>query len=568
MVRSAAVSTMLVSLVALPAVAPLLAVDWFESHEAASYPARVVEVRRCWEDGMLSARWFPDLAGGRGYPFLSFYAPGLFWAAGAFHQIGLTVPAALKVVVAAAGLLAAAGAYRLAREGMAEGPAVAAAILYAHAPYCLRDLWTRGDLAEHLALGILPWACWATLRLARQPRPGAAALAGLIGAGAILAHNVGGLLTGLAMALCGGIALAAPGRAGEGDRRHQRRQIAAALAWAGAAALLLSAFFWVPALMEKKWVQLENLRRGYFAVERNFVDLDQLLRLLPVPREFRLGQAEPMGFGLGPLLLAVPLGIVAWVRRAAGSGAVCLLGTVLLLGGVFFSLRVSADLYDAVPLLQFVGFPWRFLSLASLGAALLAAAGVDAVFARRRGLRRAGEIVGATLLALLAIGLTSDLRRPLAELKLEPWMLDPAAYRQASFTASVADEYLPIWVQAPESIPFDQGVAVTRPARVTGVERGVARWSFVIETEEPATVVLADFFFPDWEASLAGEAVEVRPRSGSGHAEFDVPGGRHEFRGRLVPTRLRQVTAWLSAGTAVGLVSLVASFRRRRRRYF
>ena len=372
---------------------------------------------------------------------------------------------------------------------------------------------------------------------------------------------------GLAMALCGGIALAAPGGASEGDRRCQRRRVAAALAWAGAAALLLSAFFWVPALVEKKWVQLENLRRGYFAIERNFVDLGQLLRPLPTLREFRPGQAEPMGFGLGPLLLAVPLGIVAWVRRGASSGAVCALGTALLLGGVFLSLRVSAGLYDAVPILQFVGFPWRFLSLASLGAALLAGAGVDAVFARRRGGRRVGEIVGATLLALLAIGLTSDLRRPLAELKLEPWMLDPAAYRQAPFTASVADEYMPVWVRAPESTPFDQGVAVTRPARVTGVERGVARWSFTIEAEEPATVVLADFFFPDWKASLAGEAVEVRPRLGSGHAEFAVPAGRYEFHGRLVATRLRRVTAWLSAGTAVGLVGLVASFRTRRRRY-
>jgi hypothetical protein len=568
MARSAAVSTLLVSLTALPAVLPLLTVDWFESHEAASYPARVVEVRRCWEDGMLSARWFPDLAGGSGYPFLSFYAPGLFWAAGALDQIGFPVSAALKLIVAAAALLAASGAYRLAREGMAEGPAVAAAILYAQAPYCLRDLWTRGDLAEYLALGILPWACWATLRLARRPSPGGAMLAGIVGAGAILAHNVGGLLTGLAMAACAVVALAyAEGGSGE-SRAAARRRLMLALTFAGATALLLSVFFWLPALMEKKWVQLDNLRRGYFAVERNFLDFGRLLRFLPGPREFQPGRAEPMDFELGPLLLAVPFGIVAWVRRGARVRAVRLLGTALFLGGIFFSLRASAGLYAALPTLRFVGFPWRFLSLVSLGGALLIGAGADAVVGRRGSARRIGEIVVAALLILLAIGATRELRRPLAELRLEPWMLDPAAYREAGFTASVADEYLPIWVQVPERIPFVDGVAVTRPARVTGIERGVARWSFSIEAEAAATVVLEDFFFPDWRASLDGEVVEVRPRPGSGHAEFDVPDGRHEFRGGLVPTRLRRVTAWLSAVMALALGILLAVSRRRKPRYF
>ena len=58
-----------------------------------------------------------------------------------------------------------------------------------------------------------------------------------------------------------------------------------------------------------------------------------------------------------------------------------------------------------------------------------------------------------------------------------------------------------------------------------------------------------------------GEKIEVRPRPGSGHAEFDVPAGRHDFRGRLVPTRLRRVTRWLSAVAALALA--VIMFQRR-----
>ena len=108
-------------LLAVPTFAGLFAVEWFESHETTMYLARSVETKRCWDDGMLSARWFPDLAGGFGYPYLAFYAPLTFWLGTALHTAGLSVPLALKVTIALATLAGAAGAYPLAREGAGRG---------------------------------------------------------------------------------------------------------------------------------------------------------------------------------------------------------------------------------------------------------------------------------------------------------------------------------------------------------------------------------------------------------------------------------------------------------------
>jgi uncharacterized membrane protein len=163
----------------VPIVAPLFASRWFDSHEAASYLARVVEVRECWNDGMWSARWFPDLAGGRGYPFLSFYAPATFWVAGAVSLLG-SVMSAWKVVVIVATCAGLTGTYRLAREGMSPLAAMVAAWFYAYAPYHLRDLWTRGDLAEYAAMGLLPWALFVVLRLRRTADPISTVGAGLV----------------------------------------------------------------------------------------------------------------------------------------------------------------------------------------------------------------------------------------------------------------------------------------------------------------------------------------------------------------------------------------------------
>ena len=549
-------------LLAVPIVAPLFGIDWFESHEAASYPARVIEVQRCWEGGMPSARWFPDLAGGRGYPFLSFYAPLSFWmAAGLGHlggPAGFSAAIGLKAVVVLATLLGIAGGYRLAREGLGPTGAFAAAAFWGYAPYHLRDLWTRGDLAEYLALGFLPWALFGMLRLGRRVTPAAAVLAGALGAAAILAHPVVAVFTGLARAAAGlGAGLvrdrSEPGAPGPG------RVIAASLG-AGAAALALSAFFAAPALAERKWVQLDNLRTGFFDVESHWVALRDLVDVTRAAREFRPGQAEPMTFELGIVLIPVLFAPLVWRRSGARRRRVLALGAVLLLGGVAMTTAASRILYRTIPLLEFVGFPWRFLGPAGLGAALLAGATVDGGVGRLRSRVRV-RVLEAAGAAIVAVVTALDLLGPTAELTLQPWMLDPAAYREASFTATVADEYAPIWATGREDIPFRDGVAAAGPARIREIRRGVGRWSFRVESEGSPTIVLQDFFYPGWAGVSDGEPLTIEPRPRSGHAQFRLPagGGERSVALRLEPTSTRTAWRFVSGAAALAAAWILAA---------
>ncbi|MDP6461174.1 MAG: 6-pyruvoyl-tetrahydropterin synthase-related protein [Gemmatimonadota bacterium] len=545
---------LLLGVVACLAVRGLFAASWFESHEAASYPARVVEVLQCWEDGMPSARWFPDLAGGRGYPFLSFYAPGLFFAAAALAKAGLGVAGGLKAVTILAALLGTVGAYRLARMGCGSPCALVAASLYTHAPYLLRDLWVRGDLAEYLALGILPWAIRAVIRLALGEASGTRAILSAAGwvAAVALTHNVAGLLAGGALAIATMVALAPAGP--ERGRRF------AATVLAGVVALLLSAFFWVPALAERGWVRLDALRSGIFDVNRNFVGFADLLKWEGAERVFVPGSAEEMAFGLGAALVVLPTALLALRQADAGRRLVVALGAALLLAGVVMATPLSRPLYGSVPLLLYVGFPWRFLSLASLGAALLGAAGLAGLLSGRPRLRVA--VCGVVCCGTVVVA--QDLSRPVAPLDLTPRLLDPVAYRSGDFTATSADEYLPVWVTASTEPPFHDGVWIDGRARLRKVERLAARWTMEIETTGPATVVLREYFYPGWEGVDRGRAVPVRPVQGSGFVAFDLPAGEwREVSVRLHPRSARRTARCISALTAlVALVALSVSFRR------
>jgi len=171
-----------------------------------------------------------------------------------------------------------------------------------------------------------------------------------------------------------------------------------------------------------------------------------------------------MTFELGTVLL--PALLAPWGWRDRETRRVLVLGGVLATAAVLLCLRVSGPVYAAVPLLDFVGFPWRFLSIATLGMALLAAVG-SAQVVERLGARFAAT-VGFAALAIVPV---RDLLGPTAPLPLQPWMLDAEAYRQAEFTATVADEYVPIWARRDEPLPFREGLAATKPAEFTPVNR-------------------------------------------------------------------------------------------------
>ena len=532
---------------------PLLRPGWFESHEGLSYPIRLVEVARCWQDGLWSARWFPDLNEGMGYPFLSFYAPLIFWIAGAMHAAGLDVALALKLTAALGVLLAAFGMERLVREGTATRYAsIAAAALYMYAPYFVRDIYIRGDLAESFAMGLLPWSLWGVLRLRRTARGRDVAFAAFAGALPILAHNILGLFNGFLMALAGAITIATSLLR---PRMHTMRAVLAT----GIGTLALSAFFWAPALLEKKFVQIEVMTTGHFDVTRHFVRLDQLLGRGEFPAE---GQGLPMSFELGWVGLACVLIAAAFARSLwRFHRPLFVLGVLLFTVGTARSMRISAPVYETFELLRYVQFPWRFLSVAALGIAILGGLGFDRLLAHA-GSRI--EAVVAMALSFAAILFVLPLLGPKSNFALPAWALDPTEY-QASRETTTKGEYLPIWALEPEAPKgFQGGVRIEGSGRIHSAQRKAGRIEATLELEAPATVVFQDLFFPGWKGRSNGTDVALTPKERTGRISAHLPAGRHEVEVRLHQTPVRRLSSLISAATAIALLAFAVPRRPRR----
>ena len=495
--------TLVISILALLAAQPLMRPSVTCSHDGSLYFLRLVELDQSLRHGQLYPRWSPDMAYGYGYPLFNFCAPFSFYLAEALHLAGLSFVTAwngtLTLCLLASGLFA----YLLARDWMPECGALVTASAYLLAPYTLYDVFFRSNLAESVALSLLPLALWAFGRLVRNGQARYLALSAFSLGLLLLTHQVMALLFGPVLAI---YVLILWWREGRTPWRLLT------VFTAGILALGLSAFFWMPAFLEQHTVQIErSFTPGGMDYRQNFLSLAELFSPpIPAPADL-MNPSPPRSLSLATLALGLlgllPLSLQlegrfwrrfkaafpifaydvsvevrrAWhtftigpkpaipgrlERRNDGTNLPAFQpsnlslipptsprerGQLLLLAGVlglsFMMLSPSLPLWERIPLFHFAQFPWRFLGPASLVAALLAGNSLSLLAAksRRRWLTLGATAAAVTLLLAFSMGwlYPRDCGRPQSTIAAIPRF----ERGTGAIGTTSAGEYLPRYVQ-------------------------------------------------------------------------------------------------------------------------
>jgi len=523
-------------------------------------------MRRALQDGILFTRYIPDLAFGYGYPFFNYRASLSYYLALALYLAGLSLPAALNAVYVLSIVGSALTAYLLARDLFGPGAGLVAAVAYAYAPYQFLDALLRANMPESVALPLMPLVLWAFRRLALtgQRRWFFASFGSL--AALLLTHNISALLFAPFLVAYLIVLWLVYRR----DFCWMAVTIALALAFG------LTVFFWGPALLEQDYVQLHmsrTTRNNDF--HYNFVawteilappaPIDTSLMNPPVLINLGLVQAVLAGAGLG-------LGMMQAIKqRKKERRASLIFFAVSAFLFLFMSTQASLWVWEKVPLLSFVQFPWRLVGRAALPVALLAGAAVPLPVSSdtpRRTLRVSGFLPSISILLLILAALPSTYPPygycPNAP---HPTIDDLFAYERGSKLVGVDPEgsYFPVWVkERPEGSPLEEqyrtGGPIARfdetvlPAGgfLAKADYGPNKARLVVETPAPFRGRYLAFYFPGWCVTVDGEPVSVSPTDPEGLISFDVPAGRHTVEVRFGETSLRL------AADAVSLLSLVA----------
>jgi hypothetical protein len=596
---------LLAGLLALFVILPLLRPGLPGTADTPIHFYRAMEFARSWGPGVVYPRWAPDLAYGYGYPLWNFAPPLPYFVPLAFRAVGLSLEAGIKGLVILTALGYALGAYLFVRDSLGPRAGLVAAAVYTLAPFALREvLLYGGNYPQYLAIGLFPWLLWALGRVITQ-RGGwlnillTALFYGLV----ILSHLFHALLvTPVAASYAGLLWLS--------SRRDLRGLAASALGLG--LGLLWTAFFWLPALIERRYSRA--VEAAYVSVSPFFLRFLSWSELLAWPQALDTRAANPwVPLSLGPAaLLLAGLGTLALMARRRGGqttneptralGAklrswcipmrqggigmplstfrtrnhLALFFLALLAACVFMVLPVSNWLWANVPFLAVAEFPWRWLGLANLSLAFLAGASVYWF----SGSRQTMLALGGLLAILLASAVY--LYPPGAFVHYGESAADITAYELATQTAgtTTVGEYLPRWVPTiPSTSPLAEALVrgdpvqrldpASLPDGTTASLRNqtAVGEDYALEGSGPFQARFFTFYFPGWTAFVDGQPVEILIEPDSGLVSVPVPAGSHELRLRFRDTPLRLASNAVTALTLLGLavVSLRSILHRERK---
>lgn len=563
---------------------PLLA-SWglVETRAGGDSPFLLVRVHQlvaALKEGVFPVRWMGDAAYGYGYPFFNFYASLPYYLAALLKFLGFTFVNAIKgtqlLGLVAAGL----GAYLLAKR-LWPNPwgALLASTAYTFAPFHLVNLYVRGDsLSEFWAFAFYPFILLALVRLWDTPSLPRVAAVALAFGGLVMTHNVSALIFSPFV----GLFLVYLWFAGRAARLRRLAVVGAALALG----LAVSAWFWFPALAERNWVHLEVQTTGYFFYGEHFRAAN-LVQRTPL-FDYRVDAAgTPFAMGLVQAALAavgavwmiivgaqhaVPLRhrAASLQQRAAprpfvdGAGWWAL---AFLLIATAFITPLSRPLWARIPLLPFAQFPWRFLSVQALAAAL--------VIGRLADIRpaRAWIAQGAALLVILSAAVSiQPTYLYISDADVTPQRLILYEAFTGNVGSTVRAEYLPqaasprpyageaLWSDAAPLPRVLDGDADATPA---SERRSSVQWWRVNVRSSEARLAFPTLYYPGWRAFVDGREVSCGPQPGWGAIVLSVPQGSHEVVLQFTRTRRRLAAEAASLLALLACVGLAAWGSRR-----
>ena len=471
--------------------------------------ARIFLLGKALSEGQFPVRWISELGYGYGYPLFNFYAPLPYYFGGLLTLLGFDALVATKIVMGLGIIVAGLGMYFFVQKMLSWQAALISSLLYIYAPYHAVELFVRGSVGELWAYGLLPFMCLGFWEIFHTGRIKWVVFSALFLALIILSHNIIGVLTFLGIML------------GVGSYTivlylHRKKITTCYLLLATLLLSLgLSAFFWLPALVE---VSLTKALR--LATEVNFQDhfvyLDQLWNS---PWGFAgsgPGRMDGMSFKIGKLhILLGFLGMVSWYWEKKQRLFLALVSSTVFVS-IFMMVPSSQLVWDAFPFLWFIQFPWRFLVFTLFGVSILGG------YATELFPKKYYSLFFLGLICILILFLNAKLFIPQT---VFPYHAnDYTSIEKLRWdTSQISDEYLPRDFPIPQKnseIPHEL-VVHSNDIIVRALVEKSNRIVLTVDSFKKQMLTVNRAYFPGWIAFLDGSAIPIVALDGKMSVEIE-----------------------------------------------
>lgn len=522
--------SMLLILIVLPTILPFLSTRFFYTQDYI-FIARLQQMSTALSSGQFPVRWAPDLRYGE--PIFNFYAPLPYYIGAVIHLSGFNFIWVAKILFILSSLFSAAAMYILANKLFGQKAGILAAVLYTYAPYRAVDMYVRGSLSETWAFIFLPLIFYSSFVLIEKVNLKNVSFLSLSLAGLFLTHNVTTLM--FAPFLCFWWVYLI-----------LRRKNWKGVGYLGLASVLgfgLAAFFLLPAFFESNLIQTKYLTVGYFNFRAHFVAFSQFFSTFWGYGSSLWGRDDGLSFQVGLVNFSVLASafIIGIFHRKDKKRLVLL--SVLGLSFVFslfLQHNKSAFIWEAIPEMAFIQFPWRFLGISIFITALAGGAIAPYLINKLRPLY--------FILIIAAVFSTIGYFRPKEYVKDNFFdkFLNVETMRRG---VDLTKDYLPVWVQTVDGSRFEVPRAETGVIKVSDLQKKSTMQKFFVEVVSDSMIEVPITYFPEWEVWANGHLVSQDGPSRMGLIRFELTKGNYNVIITIKDTPVRIVGNLLSLGS-------------------
>lgn len=539
-VKKELLAIILLLFLSYPSIKSLLVPGGYTSHDLTHHVVRQISMHNLLSEGQFPPRWSGNLNNGYGYPTFIFIYPLPALLGEVFHETGLNYVESVKAVMLFSMLSSVVGMYLFLRELFGKKARLAVflgAIFFLYAPVRFLNVYVSAAVGNALALGILPFIFWSLVKLSKGARWGI--LTGSLSLAALVAaHNVTTLMFAPVILVFSLYLLL------NSKNPRQLFLYFAATALFGAG---ISAFFWLPALIEKQYIIYNEVLPRFWA--DHFPTLKQLIRS-PWGYGFsKPGLVDGLSFQIGLIHIFVVglLSISFWFYRKKKEFAqLSFFSLTFFVTSIFLMLEISLPLWDSVPLLGFVQFPGRFLAVAVFSASIAATLLVYHLPFKK--------LLFLFLLVLVLYANRNHLRVNL------PFNPGEDFYLSQQTTTTMAGEHLPRWGRIPPKPSSEKLSLLEGEAEITLAENKSHKVAAHISSKEDIRLRFNQFYFPGWTIKANGQNVDfnyLEEGENRGLPVFELPAGEYKLEANFTKTPVRKTA---DAASLTALIVWIGSF--------
>ena len=507
---------------------------------------RLQQMDMCIKDGQIPCRWVPDLGYGYGYPLFQYYAPLPYYTMEAFHLVGFSHIDSVKIGFGLSVFLSATFMYFLSRQFFSKTPSLFAATLYVYLPFRAADLYVRGGMGQLWGMAALPLFLLGLELLIRKRGNRQIAFFAATTAIILLSHNLT-ILMSIPLLLAWILVRIVM-------EKNKRPEVVKSVTVGFVVGLLVASFFTIPLIVERGQVHLETLTQGYFNYLAHFINLQQIF----VSTNWGygptiLGPGDDVFLGLGPIhFLFAALGfLVVFFKTKKQAKKLAIALFIVLMGSLFLTHERSSFIWNLIPQLSYVQFPWRFVLIAGFCASFLGAFWLSTI-----NKKVAPILYIASLIAILAF--YGGFFTPKDWFYITDEQKLSGENYQRQITASIYD-YLPKSAsknpedQAPATVISDEGEII-----IDSFEKGTNWYKVSLQVlSESAQIVFPSYDFPGWKIWANDNEIKTERYSKLGLVSARLQKGNYNIIVKLTNSSSRTIGNLFSlAGLAIVSVLL------------